>query len=90
MQKDRNLFNQDFKAELAWTVSSGHKESRSGAFLDFKQLEGIGNVFWRKISRDTFVRWCWNPQVRTPFELQVWVNCALLFVCSIFSNCEAI
>ena len=35
MQKDRNLFNQDFRAAPARSISYGHIELGPGAFTDF-------------------------------------------------------
>ena len=34
-QADRNLFNQDFKVEPAWSISFGHRASRLGTFPNF-------------------------------------------------------
>ena len=35
MQKDANLFIQDFKAASAWSISSKHIESGAGTFPHF-------------------------------------------------------
>ena len=65
MQEDRNLFNQDFKAEPAWSINSGRGESWPGPFPDFTSRMTLANYFKEasefKISRDTFVMWCLNP-----------------------------
>ena len=56
MQEDRNLFNQYFKAEPAWSIGSGHRTSGPGAFSNFDSWRALANFSW-----DTFVRRCWNP-----------------------------
>ena len=48
MQKHRNLFNQNFKAELAWSISFGHRESRPGAFPDFNNWRALANCSGEK------------------------------------------
>ena len=34
MQKDRNLYNHDFKVELAWSISSEQRASGPGTLSD--------------------------------------------------------
>ena len=43
MQENRNLFNQDFKAEPACSISSGHKEPGPRAFPDFNSWRAFAN-----------------------------------------------
>ena len=43
MQKDRNLFNEDFRAAPVCSVSSGHKESELETFPDFCSQKALVN-----------------------------------------------
>ena len=43
MQEDRNLFNQDFKAEPAWSISCRHRESGPKAFPNFYRWITLAN-----------------------------------------------
>ena len=42
------MFNQDFKAEPAWSISSGHRASRPEAFLDFNSWKALANSSGKK------------------------------------------
>ena len=43
MQEDRNLFNQDFRAAPAWSISSGQMESGPRAFPSFNCWRALVN-----------------------------------------------
>ena len=43
MHEDRNLFNQNFKAKSAWSISFGQRKSGSGAFPDFSSCGTLAN-----------------------------------------------
>ena len=57
MQEDRNLFKPDFKAESAWSIISGNRESGPGAFADFNSWKALANSFGEKFSEIGTENW---------------------------------
>ena len=49
-QEERKSCNQDFKAALAWSISSGQMESEPGALPGFKCLRVAVNSLCEKVS----------------------------------------
>ena len=49
------MFNQNFKAEPAWSISSGHRESGPGVFPDFKSWRALANFSQEKSPEKHFL-----------------------------------
>jgi len=79
MQEVQRLYNQDLRADLAWSINSGKIESKTGDFPGFKWLRALTNS-----SGVT------EPEILSPsgggtFRLAITRLCA-----PFFTSCEAI
>ena len=94
MQEDRSLFNQDFKAEPAWSISSGHRKSGSVAFPDFNSWRALVNSSGKKspeihLSGGVRIFQRWDTSLTTSLAQSRFVVLYVPFLMCIF-HCEGI
>ena len=91
MPEDRNMFNQDLKAEPAWSISSGYKESGPGAFPDLNSSRALVNFFGEKspkihLSGGVKILQSWD----TSLTISLADSQLIVLYTPFLTNCEAI
>ena len=91
MLKDKNLFNQDFKTGLVWSISSGHRESGPRAFSDFNRWRALANFSKKKyeeihLSGGVGILQSWDISLTTTLADSRFVILYIPFL----TNCETV
>ena len=90
MQKNRNLFNQDFKAEPAWSIRPGHRTLGSGAFPDFRSWRALANSMGEKSPEIHSLGGVWILQSWDTSLITNLADSRFVVLYILKTNCEAI